>query len=368
MRLLCVHPAAEYATGDVFSGLLGGLRRLGHRVDVYGLGHRITLAGSALKTAWRWHKKHGGPLAEVKPGPGDIVHAASVELHHQFWRGPHDDSSRPYDAVLIVSAMYLHPDIMVTLQRAGVPIGLLLTESPYDTQKEFRVARWADVCWTNERAAVQVLRFANPNTHYLPHAFDPEKHRPDTETDPDVAAHDVVFVGTGFEERIEILEAVDWDGIDLGLYGSWGLLGSRHRLRKYVRGGVVTNHGAVALYRKAKIGLNLYRTSMGFGKGAPRIWEAHSLNPRALELAACGVFTISDHRSEVQEVFGDAVPTFEAPEELRPLVRRWLVDGAGRERIAAQLPGLVANRTFDAMAAQVAADLGRIVAPEQAAA
>jgi glycosyltransferase involved in cell wall biosynthesis len=150
--------------------------------------------------------------------------------------------------------------------------------------------------------------------------------------------------------------------IDLGLYGSWGLLGSRHRLRKHVRGGVVTNQAAAALYRRAKIGLNLYRTSMGFGKGAPRVQGAESLNPRALELAACGVFTVSDYRPEVAEVFGPLVPTFTDPAELGPLLQRWLAADEGRRRLAAQLPSCVAARTFDAMAAQVAADLERVTA------
>jgi glycosyltransferase involved in cell wall biosynthesis len=358
--LVC-SPGASYATGDVFTGLVGGLRRLGHRVDVYDLEHRITIAGVALKTVWGWHKKRGGPLAGVRPGAADIVHEACIGLHHQYWRGPRDGSEGPYAAVLVMSGMYCHPDILATMHRAGVPVGLVLSESPYDVQKEYRVAKHADVCWTNERSSVQVLRYANPNAHYLPHAHDPEKHRLDAEADLDVAAHDVVFVGTGFEERIEVLEAVDWSGIGLGLYGSWGLLGSRHRLRRYVRGGVVTNQAAAALYRKAKIGLNLYRTSMGFGKGAPRVQGAESLNPRALELAACGVFTISDYRPEVAEVFGPVVPTFTDPAELGPLIRSWLSDDRGRRFIAKCLPSYVTDRTFDAMAAQVAGDLERVI-------
>lgn len=357
-----MHPGSEVATGDVFTGLVGGLRRLGHHVDVYALGHRITLAGVALKTVWRWHKQNGGPLAAIKPGVGDIVHEASTALVYQFFRGPAGDTG-PYDAVVVVTGMYLHPDILVVLKRAGVPVGLLLSESPYDMMKEFRVARLANVCWTNERASVQVLRYANPNTHYLSHAHDPEKHTPAVpEDEPDVPAHDVVFVGTAFEERIWALEAVDWSGIDLGLYGNWGLLGSRHRLRRHVRAGVVTNAMAAALYRRAKIGLNLYRSSMGYGRGTAHVLEAHSLNPRALELAACGVFTISDWRSEVAEVFGWHVPTFRAPGELEPLLRWWLADDGARAGVAALLPACVRGRTFDAMAAQVAADLERVLA------
>ena len=168
-----------------------------------------------------------------------------------------------------------------------------------------------------------------------------------------MAAHDVVLVGTGWRERIEMLGAVDWDGIDLGLYGNWQLLGSRNRLRRYVRGGEMPNGRAVELYRKAKIGLNLYRRRMAAGHDA--LLPMESMNPRAVELAACGVFTLSDYRAEAAEVFGDAVPMFSTPAELEGLVRYYLARASDDERrdLAASLPGLVADRTFAARAEQL---------------
>ena len=107
-------------------------------------------------------------------------------------------------------------------------------------------------------------------------------------------AHDVVFVGTGFDSRVALLSAVDWSGIDLGLYGACGPTCRRStRWRPFVRAGLVDNARTGALYRKARIGLNLYR---GTG-GAP----AESLNPRAYELAADGVFTVAQPRAEQTE-------------------------------------------------------------------
>jgi hypothetical protein len=173
-----------------------------------------------------------------------------------------------------------------------------------------------------------------------------------------------VFIGTGFAERIDTLAAVDWAGlgIDLGLYGTWELLGSRHRLRRFVRGGVVPNAEAMALCKAAKITLNLYRTSRGFGRQAPRIEAADSLNPRALELAASGVFSLSDWRPEVEETFGVGegalVPTFRTPKpNWKRSCARWLPEAAGRQEIAARLPACVAGRTYDAMAQQIVMQL-----------
>ncbi len=200
----------------------------------------------------------------------------------------------------------------------------------------------------------------NSRTSYLAHAYDEEKHKPQAEhTENGIPAHDVVFVGTGFQERIDLLKSVDWDGIDFGIYGNWQLLGSRSKLRKHICGKETENSKTAALYRKAKIGLNFHRTSKGFGRDAPKIAYAESLNPRAYELAACGLFHISDYRVELDERFGRLVPTFENG-NLGDVIRRWLADDKGRDEIASKLPGAIAGQTWQARADQVLADLERV--------
>jgi hypothetical protein len=346
MKLLCVHPGASFSTHDVYVGLTEGLRERGHQIYEYALDARIARSGQWLMFNWRKGKK-----VLPQPNPSDILYHAGCELVTRALRIHKEDE--PLDSVIAVSGMYLHPDVMVLLKRAGLPVDLLLTESPYDDAPQAKLLPWVRTAWTNERMSAQAL-----GIRYLPHAFRDTVHVPLADAPPDVAAHDVVFVGTGFKERLEMLEAVDWSGIDLGLYGdAWDLLGPRHHLRRYIKGGSVDNTVTAALYRKAKIGLNLYRTSMGFGRNVPRVADAESLNPRAYELAASGCFTISDERAEVVETFGDAVPTFRTAEELEGQVRRWLADDHGREAVARRLPGLVKGQTWAARAAQVEADL-----------
>jgi spore maturation protein CgeB len=328
------------STSDVCIGLTSGLRSRGHEIFEYALDKRIECSGAWLTYCWR---KGGKTLP--KPNPSDIVYHAGEELIARALR------VMP-DVVLVVSAMYLHPDIFVLMQRAGLPVAVLFTESPYDDERQARLLPFIRLAWTNEKTS------AGEKAKYLPHAWNPDIHGLSDPIPDDVPSHDVVFVGTGFEERIELLSAVDWTGIDLGLYGSWDLLGSRHHLREYLKGGYVSNARANHLYRKARIGLNLYRQSKGFGRGAPRIdVAAESLNPRAYELAASGCFTISDHRSEVSEVFADLVPTFTASEEVRPLIDRWLSDESGLARVRAMLPLAVAQHTWHARAVQIESDL-----------
>lgn len=417
MKLLIVAPGADWSTIDVHNGLVASLRRRGHEVLDYPLSQRIERSASWLRHCWEAARCHD-PTADVpEPTFADTLYLAGERVLPLALRAQ-------VDWVLVVSGMYFHPDHLILLKRAGVCVALLLTETPYDQEQEARILPHVTLAWTNERSSVPFLRTANPNVHYLPHAYDPTVHRPNTirscppaaavgqhvredsslpaltnataglrptghpanrqssgslapkatgvpgngersahdQYSPALSAHDVVFVGTAFQERIETLEAVDWAGmgIDLGLYGNWTeALPEGHALLPYVRAETVPNAVAAALYRRAKVGLNLYRTSKGFGPDAPRIAHAESLNPRALELAATGTFHLSDQRAEVGEVFGSLVPTFTTPAELTALLRHWLPRPTERSAIAAQLPGAVEWRSFDAMAASVEGDLAR---------
>jgi spore maturation protein CgeB len=343
--LLGVHPGASYATHDVYAGLVHALREQGFTIHDYNLDARIERAGSWLRHCWR---RAGRP--DPKPTTADILYRAGVEALERALRFD-------VDGVLVVSAMYLHPDLLILMRRAGLRTAVVFTESPYDDLMQSRVAQLADVCWTNERSSVPVLRVANPQTYYLPSAYDPARHRPDADADVEVPENDVVFIGSCFDERIQLLSAVDWSGIDLGIYGSWESLPSRSRLRRYLRGNVVSNDVSAMLYRRARIGLNLYRRSVGFGRGAPQIAHAESLNPRAYELAACGVFQLSDYRAEVAEQFGDLVPTFDGASQLGELVRFYLDRPSDRAEKAAAARQAVASHTFAARAAQLAAQL-----------
>lgn len=352
MKLLVSHPGASYSTADVYDGLVPALEALGHVVVPHRLDDRIERAGGWLRYDYRRLKARG--YAGRPPSAADVLYLANYTLLEMALR-------HRADWVVVISGMYTHPDMLILLRRAGVRVALLLTESPYDDARQARILPYVEVAWTNERTSVAQLRADNPEVHYLRAAFDPARHAPEpTGLDADVPAHDVVIVGTGFPERIELLERVDWTGIDLGLYGSWDLLGSRHRLRRFVRGGITDNATTAALYRRAGIGLNIHRTSVGFGRHAPRIDGAESVNPRLVELAACGAFALSDWRREVDAIFGGHVPTFATAADLAAALAYWLERPDRRAAMAAVLPGRVAGETFAARAAQITADLERV--------
>lgn len=344
-RVLLVGAGASFSTKDVETGLYAALQAAGVDTRLYLLDRRIGIMLRWLNTLWR----ERGKRPEDRPTWPDVIYRAGIEALEMALRFE-------VDWVLAISAMYLHPDVLILMRRAGLKTAVVLTESPYQDSQQARVAALVDMCWTNERTSVPYLRSFNPRCSYLPAAYNPARHTPVAEA-TSVAVHDVVFVGSGFQERIELLSAVDWTGIDLGLYGIWSLLPSRHKLRQYVKGGVVDNTRAAALYRAATIGLNLHRTSREYGAGTERIEHAESMNPRAYELAASGVFHISDWRLEVHNTFEDAVPTFLQPAEAEARIRYFLKSPAERQDKALRARQRILPHTFAARAAKLMADL-----------
>lgn len=353
LKMLLVHPGASWSTADVEAGLRFGLERHGVQIIRYRLDTRIERARTWLYSNWRRTKKSNPEIQ--RPTTADMVYQAGIGALEMALR-------HEVDVVFVVSAMVLHPDVVVLMKRAGLRVVVLFTESPYDHAHELRMASMVDGCWTNERAVLEDFRKVNAHAGYLPHGWHPERHyvAGRTSNDSTIPCHEVVFVGSGFPERVKWFNAIDWSGIDLGLYGTWKGLGLKKQVAACVRAEQVDNRMTAALYRRAKVGLNLYRR-------APATVQPQSLSPRAYELAACGVFHLSEHRAEVSEVFGDLVPTFRDPLEAAALIRTWLADDAGRARIAAELPATVAEATWVARAATVIGDLDTLLRARKAA-
>jgi len=335
LSILLVHPGATWATQDVWWGIKEALERAGVKVVHIALDGRLEFAGRFLDFLYR---RHQGRLSA--PCVDDVVYMASAGIVERALR------FMP-DWVLIIAGGNMHPDGIALLRRARMKVAIILTESPYTFIQEKILAERCNVVFTNERTAVETFRPYCERTYYWQHAIDGDRHLGPSDI-TDIPSYDVVFVGTGFIERINLLRAIDWAGIDLGLYGNWVLLGSRNWLRRYVKGTMIANERAVALYHKAKIGLNLHRTSADYKRDTEHFSDAESMNPRCYELAAAGCFFITDWRAEIEDVFGDVVPTFRTPEEAEDLIHYYLAHDEEREAIAEQLPRLVEHETFDA--------------------
>jgi len=319
MRVLLCMPPATFSVAEMARGYRDALRRAGHDVAEYVMAdriayHRRASTGQNDRLAWR-------NASET------ILQAA---IYHRA------------DLVLFVCPLSFHPIALELLEWGGFTIAALHTESPYQDQEQIawnRHAKHLHVC-THERVSAERYGWT-----YLPHAFDPAVHQP---VAPDPAeATDVLFVGTGFTERIALLEAIDWTGINLRLQGGVWELAEDSPLRPFYRDGFLTNTELPRLYASAKVCINPHRYHA----------DAVSLNPRAYELAACGVFQITDGRND-GSLFSRLMVRYGSAEDLGRKIRHYLDHPEERQQHAEVLQQAVQAETFDARVGTLMAALG----------
>ncbi len=365
-------PGPSISTSDVSDGLIAGLRAHGVHVEEYPMGTHLALAHKRFEWLQEMAREAGND--PPRPTRDDVYYTAAKDLVADCcrWRRQHG-----IEWVLIVSGMYQHPDFFVFLKDCGFKTALLLTESPYDTEKEQAVAGLVDAVFTNERSVVPLLTTKNPHSYYLPHAWRTDAHgpvEPPVPTEAQVRGHDVAFVGTFFEERIRFFGGIDWTGIDLGLYGGTDdireFAGSKdpahaevaaaaQRLLPHIVTDYVPNSLAAAVYRRATVNLNFFRTSKGYGINVDHVESGESLSPRCYELAAMGRFFATTPRAEVVERL-PMVPTFTTPQECEAIIRQALTDDLWRVRVAREAQRAVQADTWTSRARRVLETLAAV--------
>lgn len=328
MKILFVHPGAPVSISDVGRGYRQALERQGHEIRDYHMLSRIDYHRSALPP------DIAGDISTVSRLASETIVVEAL-------------CSR-VDLVLVICGLNVHPIALWLLGQVNIPAAVILTESPYDDESQ---KQWADLRHVDGR--VDLTIFTNDmysarefDWHCLPPSYDPAIHRP-VDPDPEHAC-DVVMVGTGFGERQSFLEAVNWDGINLHLWGVWPGVTADSPLHKFYRPRVVDNTNIAALYCSTKICLNLHRRSA----------TAMTPGPRVYEIAACRAFQLSDYRDGLHAIFGNAIPTFKSPEQLEELIRHFLVSDSERLELADTAYRRVHGETFDTRVRSMMAVIG----------
>src|ERR1035437_2117044 len=318
MKLLLCWPSAEFSIFDVANGLKNALENKGHEVVDYKLYNRIKIMALGARA--------------ITPEDKDIDLESVMLLAAEglLYKTVVNDCRW----VFIVSGMGLHPNGVVALKRVGIKVATWFTESPYD-DNEFDFAKLCDVAFINERTSIDEFKIYCNNVSYLPHSYNPAVHFP-VQSEKTI---DVLFVGTGFDNRQGILEQVDFTGINFQLGGLWNGISEPSHLSKYLKYPCIDNSELVKLYHQTKIALNIHR------------WHenAESCNPRVFEVAACGIFQVSDYRKEIEDIFGNSIPLYERgnPIELASMLRYYLAHDQEREFKARVALKKVKEFTFD---------------------
>lgn len=379
-RVLLVTPGGKWSTHDVFCGLHRGFKAIG--VESFPFD-----TSTHLEEANEWVKL----LREMRGG-GDFD-SADEYMAASTWAVDEKAVIRALaveaDAVVVITGFLFSPFIVPLFHRAGMPVMVYCTESPYDDDIQLEFAPAYAIATTNDRASLPLFEAAvgavgaDTRVMHLPLGYDPETHYPGAGLDCDLApAHDVVFVGNVFPSRERFLSALDWraEGIDLGLYGDFRTMPVESTLWSYVPREatpddpvrIVDNRVTTALHTKSKIVLNFFREERFRGPiDDPETWRtpaatvtgAESVNPRIIECAAAGNFVLSQWRAELDDPpWRGVIPTFESPQEMADLIRYYLDHDDERDDIAGELVAAAEGWSYHDRARQIVTALGEVKA------
>ena len=328
MRILVVHPGPNFSVQDVHDGWVEGFEELGHEVQSYNLGDRLTWAAIAHLGM------DDGTYIKAFPKPESVYSFAISGLPQAclYWWP---------QLVVFISGFTVDPQFLEVCRGRGIKTACVMTESPYEESRQLLIAPHFDAVALND--PTNIGQYSTLTTAvYTPHAYRPEIHH-EGEAHEDYLS-DCVFVGTGYPSRVAFLERCNFDGIDLALAGNWQnvptVLADRvvHDIED-----CIDNVQTAELYRGAKTSFNIYRTENNgdISDGA----DGWSVGPREIELAASGTWFARQSRGESDELF-PMLPTFNSPEELGELIRWALENPVERQVAAEQAKRVVADRTF----------------------
>lgn len=331
MRWLVAAPGPYFSVQDVYVGWCEALENLGETVIRYPLGDLLTFYDAAhIKVGRRWRKLVNAE--EAKALVADRLAAALYKV-------------RPH-VLLSVSSFFCDTNLLDMARQQGTRVILLHTESPYEELRQLSLAPHADLNLLNDPTNLDQYQAIAP-TMYVPHAYRPILHHPGARPQ----TTDFSFVGTGYPSRQEFFAEMDLSGVSVELAGNWLSLPEESPLRALVThdiNGCYDNDEAADLYRRSRVGLNLYRREAQ----SEELIAGWSMGPREVEMAACGLFFLRDPRPEGDEVL-DMLPTFRGPGEASDLLRYYLTHETEREALASKARAAVADRTFSAHAARL---------------
>lgn len=328
MRWLIAHPGPNFSVADVYVGWVEALRELGEDVYEFNLDDRLAF--------------YDGAYQQV-PGRDDVFRRAltaeqAIELAVNGLAAALY-KIRPH-VLMLVSGFFTDMQMLDQARRYGTKVVVLNTESPYEDDRQLKLAEHADLMLLNDPLHLEQYQ-AITNATYCPHAYRPAVHCPGPARYP---VADFSFVGTGYPSRIAFFGDMNLDGLDVVLAGNWLRLDENSPLRKYIGHDIkycCDNSEAVEIYRSTRVGINLYRREANDKNSLFGL----AMGPREVEMAACGVFFLRDSRPESDQVLS-MLPRFGSPGEAGELLRWYLRHADQRIELAAAARQAIAERTF----------------------
>ena len=340
MRWLLIHPGPSWSVADVFNGWSEALTGLGEQVEQYELDARLrfynaTLAetGELLECGCPGVRKYLDREQAIQLAVDGVLGAA-----YRFWP----------QVILCVSAFFVPPWILEILRDRGHTIVMAMSESPYQDDFQLKMAQYADLTLLNDPVNIGAYREIGP-AEYMPQAYRESVHYP--AAPGGTPEYDLAFIGTGFPSRVAFFNQMDLAGLNVRLSGLWMDLPEDSPLRDWTATDAddcVDNDETASIYRRARTGINLYRTEAEDAHAG----EGWACGPREIEMAASGLWFARDGRPESDQLF-PMLPSFSSPAEASDLIRWAIAHPDERAAAAARARAAVAGRTFTEHAKQL---------------
>lgn len=346
MKVLAVSSPHTASTRDVWKKLVIGLSDNGIEVQPFDLLPRVSIFE---EMAAMFKRRKLGLPEDWTPTTMAYEPILGAAIFHDC------------DMVIVVSPQYFPTAISSMLRKVGIKTAAYFTECPYEDEIHMPlVASTFDYSLVSDLHSVGLFQSFCENVIYVPHSYIPAIHYPPD--DESVREDNTVFVGTGYQERVDFMANVDWPR-DLNVHGGFWKwpkkLNSKIHTYNSTRPGnfkrltqtvvvkgvravmppyaVVGPEDCADIYRKAATSFSLHRSQKYWGAEDTIVeGDAYSLGPRNWELAACRTFQVSDFRQELIDVFGNTVPVYETERELGALLKRAFDEPSWRKDLAFQ--------------------------------
>jgi spore maturation protein CgeB len=241
------------------------------------------------------------------------------------------------DVLLVVHGTRTSLDIIRYAKAQGVITVLWIVEDPYEIDyHRGAMVNAYNYIFTNERQATK--EYNRANVYYLPWCCNPKVHRKITVSTNYLS--DICFVGMGFANRVNILNAITpvllkYNVKLIGDWNRWGVELNRE-LRMFTIPVIDNFREVQKYYNGAKINLNLHRDPINPPAGNSKGVAASSPNDRTFALAGCSAFQLVDNtRTDLWECFveGKEIVSFNNPDDLANKIEEFLPNQEKRDMI-----------------------------------
>ncbi|RTE02093.1 CgeB family protein [Paenibacillus whitsoniae] len=245
--------------------------------------------------------------------------------------------------VLVMNGLHVfpaeHPAQIEAVRQLGIRTAIWFADDPYFSDQSVALAPHYDYVFTHETSCLPLYQSAGcSRVYHLPLASNPAVFKPVPVNTAYMS--DICFIGTGFPNRLAIINAMTPFLIGKRVVlagGLWDRLNHYALLRQGIKLHWVPIEETVKYYNGASIVLNIHRHTENdtYNKNS-RGLPGYSINPRTYEIAGCGAFQITDFRHELAQFYspGQDVETFQHPQELVQKMAHYLQHGEERQRIA----------------------------------